>query len=57
MGGRVRPGMFTLSDGTIEGPVQAALLAVTDWRDLKVAAEARPPDMDADKPCPIIVRC
>ena len=36
-------GMFTLSDGTIEGLIQAALLAVTDWRDLKVAAEERRP--------------
>ena len=35
--------MFTLSDGTIGGLIQAALLAVTDWRDLKVAAEERRP--------------
>lgn len=33
--------MFTLSDGTIGGLVQAALLALTDWRDLKVAADER----------------
>ena len=33
--------MFTLSDGTIRGLIQAALLAVTDRRDLKVAAEER----------------
>jgi hypothetical protein len=33
--------MLTVSDGTIEGLIQAALLAVTDWRDLKVAAEGR----------------
>jgi hypothetical protein len=33
--------MFTLSDATIGGLIQAALLAVTDWRDLKVAAEER----------------
>lgn len=31
--------MLIVSGGTIEGLVQAALLAVTDWRDLKVAAE------------------
>ena len=35
--------MFTLSDGTIGGLIQAALLAVTDWRDLKVAADERRP--------------
>ena len=35
--------MFTLSDGTVGGLIQAALLAVTDWRDLKVAAEERRP--------------
>jgi len=33
--------MFTLSGGTIGGLIQAALLAVTDSRDLKVAAEER----------------
>lgn len=33
--------MLTLSDGTIGGLVQAALLAVTDWRDLNVVAEER----------------
>lgn len=33
--------MLTLSDGTIGGLVQAALLAVTDWRDLSVAADTR----------------
>lgn len=33
--------MLTVSDGTIEGLIQAALLAITDWRDLKVAAEER----------------
>lgn len=33
--------MLTVSDGTIGGLVQAALLAVTDWRDLDVAAEER----------------
>ena len=33
--------MLTLSDGTIGGLVQAALLAVTDWRDLRVAADER----------------
>jgi len=31
--------MLTLSDGTIEGLIQASLLAVRDWRDLRVAAE------------------
>lgn len=31
--------MLTLSAGTIGGLIQAALLAVTDWRDLKVAAD------------------
>lgn len=33
--------MLTLSGGTIGGLIQAALLAVTDWRDLSVAAEER----------------
>ena len=33
--------MLIMSDGTIEGLVQAALLAVTDWRDLNVAANTR----------------
>lgn len=33
--------MLIVSGGTIEGLIQAALLAVTDWRDLKVAAELR----------------
>lgn len=33
--------ILLLSDGTIEGLVVAARLAVTDWRDLKVAADAR----------------
>ena len=33
--------MLIMSDGTIEGLVQAALLAVTDRRDLKVAADTR----------------
>ena len=31
--------MLTVSKGTVEGLIQAALLAVTDWRDLNVAAE------------------
>ena len=35
--------MFTLSDGTVGGLIQAALLAVTDWRDLKMAADERRP--------------
>lgn len=35
--------MFTLSEGTIGGLIRAALLAVTDRRDLKMAAdELRP---------------
>jgi hypothetical protein len=33
--------MLTVSDGTIEGLIQAAMLAVTDWRDLSVAATER----------------
>ena len=32
--------MLLLSEGKIERLVQVARLAVTDWRDLKVAAEA-----------------
>ena len=31
--------MLTASEGTVEGLIQAALLAVTDWRDLNVAAD------------------
>jgi hypothetical protein len=31
--------ILLLSEGTFEQPVQAARLAVTDWRDLKLAAE------------------
>ena len=31
--------MLLLSEGSIEQLIQAALLGVTDWRDLKVAAE------------------
>lgn len=31
--------MLTLSGGSIDGLIQASLLAVTDWRDLKVAAQ------------------
>jgi hypothetical protein len=33
--------MLTVSGGTVEGLIQAALLAVTDARDLKLAAEER----------------
>ena len=33
--------VLILSGGTIEGLVQAALLAVTDRRDLRVAADTR----------------
>jgi hypothetical protein len=31
--------MLLLSEGNLERLIQAALLGVTDWRDLKVAAE------------------
>lgn len=31
--------MFLLSDGSIERLIQVVKLGVTDWRDLKVAAE------------------
>lgn len=31
--------MLLLSQGNLERLIQAALLGVTDWRDLKVAAE------------------
>jgi hypothetical protein len=33
--------MLVVSDGTLEGFVAAAHLAVTDWRDLRVAADGR----------------
>lgn len=33
--------MLLLSDGSIDGLIVAARLGVTDWRDLKVAANAR----------------
>lgn len=33
--------MLVLSDGHIDGLVVAARLAVTDWRDLSVAADER----------------
>jgi hypothetical protein len=32
--------MLVLSEGTLAGLVAAALLAVTDWRDLRIAADA-----------------
>jgi len=32
--------MLTLSEGSVEKLIGAARLAVTDWRDLKVAADA-----------------
>lgn len=32
--------MLTVSGGTIDGLVKSALLAVTDWRDLRVTAES-----------------
>lgn len=31
--------MLLLSEGKLEGLVQSARLAVTDWRDLRVAAD------------------
>jgi len=31
--------MLLISEGSIERLIQAALLGVTDWRDLKVEAE------------------
>ena len=33
--------MLVMSDGRLDGLVVAARLAVTDWRDLRVAADAR----------------
>jgi hypothetical protein len=33
--------MLLVSDGRIEALVQAARLAVVDWRDLRVAADRR----------------
>ena len=39
--GAVIEDMLTMSGGSVGGLVQAALLAVTDWRDLKLAAENR----------------
>lgn len=33
--------VLTCSDGTIEGLVDSVWLAVTDWRDLRLAADAR----------------
>jgi hypothetical protein len=33
--------LLLLSDGRLDGLVSAARLAVTDWRDLKLAAAAR----------------
>ena len=33
--------MLLLCDGSIEKLIGAARLAVTDWRDLKVAADGR----------------
>jgi hypothetical protein len=33
--------MLLMSDGRIEALVQAARLAVVDWRDLRVAADRR----------------
>ena len=33
--------MLVLSDGRIGGLVSAARLGLTDWRDLRVAADAR----------------
>jgi hypothetical protein len=36
--------ILLLSDGRIERLIGAARLAITDWRDLKVAADARRSD-------------
>ena len=33
--------LLLLSGGTIDGLVDATLLALTDWRDLKLAAQAQ----------------
>lgn len=32
--------MLVLSEGSLERLIEAALLGVTDWRDLRVAADA-----------------
>lgn len=37
---RVVDDMLTVSGARIDGLVKAALLAVTDWRDLRLAAES-----------------
>lgn len=33
--------MLVVSEGSVDGLIRAARLAVTDWRDLRVAADAR----------------
>ncbi len=33
--------MLVVSDGTLDGLVAAAHLGITDWRDLRVAADKR----------------
>jgi hypothetical protein len=33
--------MLILSDGSVEGLIVSARLGITDWRDVKVAADAR----------------
>jgi len=42
--------MLLLSDGRIDGLIEAARLAVTDWRDLKVAAGVRRNDASTAQP-------
>ena len=37
---RVVDDILTVSDATIDGLVKASLLAVTDWRDLRITAES-----------------
>jgi hypothetical protein len=39
--GEVVDDVLACSQGTIEGLVDAVSLAVTDWRDLRIAADAR----------------
>ena len=38
--GEIIEDIFVLSEGSLERLVEAALLGVTDWRDLRVAADA-----------------
>lgn len=39
---RVVDDILVVGRGTLDGLIRAAHLAVTDWRDLRVAAEAQP---------------